>query len=93
MGFDNLAWQEVPGSHWYPFKERRKILRLPIEPLPGLKIPTYLSNHEKKRNEYCDKPATAKMPHYYPSQGLQNQDLGKVKEEEPQVGIEHIQGL
>ena len=33
------------------------------------------------------------MPHYYPSQGLQNQDLGEVKEEEPQVGIEHIHGL
>ena len=64
-----------------------------IKPLPGLRISTYLSNCEKKRNEYCDKPATAKMPHYYPSQGLQNQDLGEVKEEEPQVGIEHIQGL
>ena len=61
--------------------------------LPGLRTPTYLSNREKKRNEHCDKPAIAKMPHYYASQSFQNQDLGEVKEEEPQVGIEHIYGL
>ena len=86
----------LPGSAGQPLtpvKREEKILRLPIELLPGLRTPTYLSNREKRSNEYCDKPTTAKMPHYYPSQGFQNQDLSEVKEEEPQIGIEQIHGL